>query len=50
MRRLAMRRARHLDAAAAELGEELFGVAEKSRADSLARVGPRHDDHADGHQ
>lgn len=47
MRRLAMRRARQLDAAAAELREELLGVAKKSRADALSGMGPGHDEDAD---
>lgn len=47
MRRLAMRRARHLDATAAELDQELLGVAKKSRANSLSGVSPGHDEDAD---
>ena len=42
-----MGRARHLDATAAELDQELLGPAKKSRADSLSGVSPGHDENAD---
>ena len=44
---LAMRRTRHLDAAAAKLDEELLGMAKKCGADSLSGVRLSHDQNAD---